>query len=220
MRGCLFDLDGTLINSLEDMAASVNYALMERGYPVHTLEEYRYMVGSGVTLLCERALSPYARTPEQVRTLRQVFQAYYAEHGMDATRPYPGVNWMLQQLRALKMHMGVITNKPDQDAQRIVERTFGKGVFDIVIGQREGRPMKPDPSVAFEAIEGMGIQPAECAYFGDSGVDMQTAEAAGARGVGVLWGYRTADELLENGALALIKSPEELFTLIKRWAVT
>ncbi len=220
MRGCLFDLDGTLINSLEDMAASVNYALMERGYPVHTLEEYRYMVGSGVTLLCERALPPYARTPEQVRTLRQVFQAYYAEHGMDATRPYPGVNWMLQQLRALKMHMGVITNKPDQDAQRIVERTFGKGVFDVVIGQREGRPMKPDPSVAFEAIEGMGIQPAECAYFGDSGVDMQTAEAAGARGVGVLWGYRTADELLENGALALIKSPEELFTLIKRWAVT
>ena len=139
MRGCLFDLDGTLINSLEDMAASVNYALMERGYPVHTLEEYRYMVGSGVTLLCERALPPYARTPEQVRTLRQVFQAYYAEHGMDATRPYPGVNWMLQQLRALKMHMGVITNKPDQDAQRIVERTFGKGVFDVVIGQREGR---------------------------------------------------------------------------------
>ncbi len=178
------------------------------------------MVGNGVTLLCERALPSYARTPEQVRTLRQVFQAYYMEHGMDVTRPYPGVTWMLRQLRALHMHMGVLTNKPDSAAQVLVERLFGAGVFDVVVGQREGRPMKPNPSIAFEAIEGMGILPEECAYFGDSGVDMLTAEAAGARGVGVLWGYRTADELLENGALALIKSPEELFTLIKRWAVT
>ena len=125
MRGCLFDLDGTLINSLEDMAASVNYALMERGYPVHTLEEYRYMVGAGLRCCASGRCRRMPRTPEQVRTLRQVFQAYDAEHGMDATRPYPGVNWMLQQLRALKMHMGVITNKPDQDAQRIVEGTFG-----------------------------------------------------------------------------------------------
>ena len=219
VRGCLFDLDGTLINSLADLAASANYALMERGYPVHTLDEYRYMVGNGVTLLCERALPPYARTPEQVRTLRQVFQTHYTEHGMDSTRPYPGINWMLQQLKARHVRMAVLTNKPDQSARMLVERMFGTGLFDAVIGQREGRPIKPDPTTAFEAIERMGIKPAECAYFGDSGVDMQTAEAAGARGVGVLWGFRTADELLENGALALIKSPEELLQLIKRWAV-
>ncbi len=219
VRGCLFDLDGTLINSLEDLAASANYALMERGYPVHTLDEYKYMVGNGVTRLCERALPQYARTPEQVRTLRQVFQSYYMEHGMDSTRPYPGINWMLQQLKARGIRLAVLTNKPDQSAQLLVERMFGAGLFSAVIGQMEGRPIKPDPTTAFEAMERMGVRPEECAYFGDSGVDMQTADAAGARGVGVLWGFRPADELLENGALALIKSPEEVLPLIKLWAV-
>ena len=218
VRGCLFDLDGTLINSLEDLATSTNYALMERGYPVHTLDEYKYMVGNGVTRLCERALPPYARTPEQVRTLRQVFQSYYMEHGMDSTRPYPGINWMLQQLKARGIRLAVLTNKPDQSAQLLVKRMFGAGLFTAVIGQREGRPIKPDPTTAFEAMEQIGVKPEECAYFGDSGVDMQTADAAGARGVGVLWGFRQADELLENGALALIKSPDEVLPLIKLWA--
>lgn len=186
---------------------------------MHTVEEYRYMVGNGITRLCERALPAYARTPEQVRTLRQVFQAHYAEHGMDCTRPYPGINLVLQQLKARKIHLAVLTNKPDSSAKMLVDRMFGPQLFDAIIGQREGRPMKPNPTTAFEAIEKMGLKPEECAYMGDSGVDMQTAEAAGARGVGVLWGFRRADELLENGALALIKRPDELLTLIKRWSM-
>lgn len=219
VRGCLFDLDGTLINSLEDLANSTNYALMERGFPVHPLDDYRYMVGNGVTLLCERALPPYARTPEQVRTLRQIYQAHYMEHGMDMTRPYPGITGMLLQLKARKLRMAVLTNKPHDAAVAIVERMFGPDMFDVIIGQREGRPIKPDPTTAFEAIELMGLQPGECAYLGDSGVDMQTAEAAGVRGVGVLWGFRDADELMDNGASALIRSPEELLPLLGVWSL-
>lgn len=217
VRGCLFDLDGTLINSLEDLAASANFALMEQGYPLHTLEEYRYMVGYGITRLCESALPSYARTPEQIGTLRRLFNSYYAAHGMDATRPYPGINWMLQHLRANGVRLAVLTNKPDGAAHMLVERILGAGLLSVVIGQKDGRPIKPDPSTAFEAMAQMGVQPEECAYFGDSEIDMRTACAAGARGVGVLWGFRTARELLESGAMAIIKKPEEVLPLIKLW---
>ena len=216
LRGCIFDLDGTIMDSLEDLAACCNQALIDYGYDVHTLEEYRVMAGEGTTLLCERALPPYADTPELLSEIKQRFDDYYSQR-IENTRPFPAINGMLRQLRALRTSMAIICGRNVDIVRPLIRRTFGDGLFDAIIMRRPDMPYKPNPQILLEAADALGCRPDECAYIGDTGTDMSTAVAAEMRGVGVLWGYGGADELLEHGALAIVRTPSELPPLIRRW---
>ncbi|MGV8083698.1 MAG: HAD family hydrolase [Coriobacteriia bacterium] len=212
LDACLFDLDGTLVNSLEDLVISVNYALAQQGLPTHSADEYRYFVGHGVGMLIEDVLPASSRTPEIIAQTRDLFEAHYWDHCLDHTRPYDGINTLLSELGDLRC--GVVTNKPDAYAQKIVPALFGKR-FEVVIGQREGVPHKPDPATVLIACAEMSVGPSRCVYLGDSGVDMLTARAVDMFAVGVLWGLRSREELLASGAEALIGKPEELVGILE-----
>lgn len=212
-QACLFDLDGTLVNSLADLAQATNHALNVLGHPTHDTPRYRYFVGDGVAKLLERALPEAARTPETLARARELFDAFYAAHRFDHTAPYDGMLPLLDALAARGLSLGVVTNKPEPAAKEIVSKLFG-GRFTAVTGNRPGLPRKPDAHPALEAAATLGVQPAGCLFIGDSGVDMQTAAVAGMTGVGVLWGFRESAELLGCGAKKLVASPEELLALL------
>lgn len=212
-HACIFDLDGTLINSLEDLADSSNYALKKLGYPVHPVEAYRYFVGRGVPKLTEDILPEAARTPEILKKTRAYFDEYYSVHSLDHTASYPGIRELLHALRGRGLKLAVVSNKPDGFVKELVEKIF-PGVFDTAVGQRDGVPRKPDPASVFETCRELGVSNADCVYLGDSGVDMLTANAAKIFAVGVLWGFRSRQELVENGANAVIESPGELLAIL------
>jgi phosphoglycolate phosphatase len=211
---CIFDLDGTLINSLTDLALSSNYALEALGFPTHKIEEYRYFVGRGVAKLIEAIIPEPSRTAEVLKKARALFDEHYGTHYSDNTLPYDGIPELLSQLRQKGVKLAVVSNKPDVFVKKIVAQLFGGNYFDAVIGQQDGVPRKPDPAAVFTACRSMGVEPQDCCYIGDSGVDMLTAKASGAFAVGVLWGFRGREELLENGAQALAAHPRDLLTLI------
>lgn len=210
----VFDLDGTLINSLRDLADSTNYALNTLGYPTYPVDRYRYLVGSGVAKLIIDALPEGAREDETIRAkVRALFDEYYGKNYLRHTRPYDGVDSLLKSLKARGMRLAVVSNKPDAFVKELVGTLFG-GVFDTVSGQKEGVPRKPDPAGALLAAKEMDVPPSECVYLGDSGVDMETAVAAGMFPVGALWGFRTEDELQNAGAKACIEAPGVLLDLL------
>lgn len=211
-RCCIFDLDGTLINSLADLAEASNHMLERQGFPTYPVERYRYFVGRGVPKLIEMVLPKSSRNPEALAASRRLFDEYYHAHALDHTGPYAGIPAMLTQLRGRGLSLAVVSNKPDDFVHQIVAAVFA-GVFDTVQGQRAGVPRKPDPAMAWKACEAMGTRAEECLYFGDSDVDMQTAAAAGMTAVGVLWGFRERKELVENGARHLIARPQEALAL-------
>jgi len=212
-KACVFDLDGTLLNSLKDLAISANHALEAQGFSAHEIDEYRYFVGRGVPKLIEATLPEDARTPEILSKTRDLFNGYYDAHYRDYTLPYDGIPELLAELKKLDFKLAVVSNKPQNFTRKLVTEIFGD-CFDVVIGAREGLPAKPDPAGAFEACAVMEVRPSRCIYLGDSGVDMLTAKAAGMLATGVLWGFRSRDELLENGALELISHPSEVLKLI------
>ncbi|ADU26633.1 HAD family hydrolase [Ethanoligenens harbinense] len=209
---CIFDLDGTLADSLQDLADAANHALRAQDYPTHETPRYRFFVGNGVPKLLERVLPEHARTPETLAHTRTLFDAYYRAHGLDHTRPYTGILPLLDILGKRGVKLAVLSNKPDAFAKEIVTALFGNR-FHPVFGNRPDVPRKPDPAAALEAAEIMAVCPEQCLFLGDSGVDMQTAAAAGMIGVGVLWGFRDRAELLENGAKKLLSRPEDLLEL-------
>lgn len=206
---CVFDLDGTLINSLADLAASSNYALRALGFPVFETARYRYFVGDGASKLIERIVPEDSRSPETLAEGRRLFDEYYGVHYLDNTKPYDGVTDLLRELKARGVKLAVVSNKPDVFVRELVAKLFGD-IFDSVAGQRDGIPRKPDPAGVLACCREMDVDTAACRYVGDSGVDMLTAAAAGAIGIGALWGFRGKDELLRNGAKALIVSPLQL----------
>lgn len=163
-------------------------------------------------MLIEDVLPVSSRTPEIIAHTRDLFEAHYWDHCLDHTLPYGGIGTLLSELGDLKC--GVVTNKPDAYAQKIVPALFGKR-FEVVIGQREGVPHKPDPATVLIACAELGVEASQCVYLGDSGVDMLTARAADMFAVGVLWGFRSREELLASGAEALIGKPEELIGIVK-----
>lgn len=209
---CLFDLDGTLADTLADLAEATNHLLRAQGYPTHEAARYRYFVGNGVPKLIERALPETARTEAILARSRELFDAYYAAHYLDHTAPYPGIPVLLEALAGQGVHLAVVTNKPDGFARQIIASLFGAR-FAVVLGSRPGVPRKPDPAAALEAAGALDAAPGACLFIGDSGVDMQTAQAAGMTGVGVLWGFRDSAELLAGGAKKLISRPDELLRL-------
>ena len=210
----IFDLDGTLLNTIDDLAAAGNHVCAAHGWPTHTSEQFRYFVGDGVYKLIER-MTPAgaAETPETVQCLRDEFNAYYNSHSCDLTVSYTGVPELLKKLDARGIAAAVLSNKPDTFTQQLCANLLG-GRFAVVHGQREGRPTKPDESLTREILLQTCVRPDECIYVGDSGVDMRTAKNGGLFAVGALWGFRTRKELLENGADALADSPLDVLEYI------
>ncbi len=215
VEAVVFDLDGTLLDTLEDLAESLNAALEEAGYPPHPVSAYRYFVGDGARRLVERAF-PADRLPGEAEAdhVYQNYLRHYGERWDRKSKPYPGIPELLDQLRDLGIPLAVCSNKPDAFTRLCVERLLPPQRFAAVIGQREGVPRKPDPAAALQAARLMGVNPAACLFLGDSGVDMETASRAGMTPVGVLWGFRAAEELIGAGARSLLATPAELETLL------
>lgn len=214
VRLIIFDLDGTLLDSLGDLAEATNYALREFGFPEHEWESYRYFVGDGVSRLVERALPEEERSADMVAAVSSVFEHYYLKHKMDRTCPYAGIVELLDKLRERGVLLAVASNKFDAATQVLVSDYFGEGRFAFVVGQRSGVPTKPAPDIVDHILDCSGISRDEVVYVGDSGVDMQTAANVGVYGVGVTWGFRTVDELWENGARFVAKSPAEILRFV------
>lgn len=212
----LFDLDGTLIDTLDDLADATNRVLAARGYPVHPAAAFRYFVGEGARVLIERALPETARTPATIEACLAAFRADYGANWCVKTRPYAGIPELLDGLVARGIKLGVVSNKPHQNVLDLVTTLLGDWSFDQVLGQREGVPTKPDPTSTLEVAHALGLKPAEMVFLGDSGVDMLTAVAAGMYPAGALWGFRQADELLAAGAQVLLPNPQAVLDLFDR----
>lgn len=209
----IFDLDGTLLDTIHDLANATNTVLTRHGYPVHPTQAYHYFVGDGVFKLIERALPLHARTPATIEQVRAEQVAYYTAHMFDNTKPFEGICAALTALAVQGVSLAVLTNKPDEPAQVLVRRFFPDISFDQVVGQRAGVPTKPDPTAVNKMIQQAGVAKEEVLYLGDSDVDMLMAANAGVCGIGVLWGYRTKEELQKAGAYAVIDKVEELLAL-------
>ena len=210
----LFDLDGTLLNTLEDLANAANDALNAFGLPTHPIDAYRYFVGEGAKNLMKNALPPSHRAEEMIHQSLARFRDNYERTWDKHTRPYDGVPEMLTELQSRRIACAVLSNKPDDFTRKCVEQLLPAWRFACVFGQREGVPRKPDPATALEIARTFGRDPADILYLGDSGTDMKTAVAAGMFPVGALWGFREREELLANGAKALIAHPAELLDLL------
>lgn len=211
----LFDLDGTLLDTLNDIGSSVNRTLANNGFATHPMDSYRLFVGDGVRKLIERSLPPKAREPETVECCLQEYRSDYSVNWKATTRPYEGVPELLDGLLDRGLKIAVLSNKPDDSTQQCVNELLGNWDFDEVIGADDNLPRKPDPAGAFEIARLLDISPDRFLYVGDTGVDMQTATAAGMYAVGVLWGFRDREELERNGARTLISRPLELMELLK-----
>jgi phosphoglycolate phosphatase len=214
-KALIFDLDGTLLDSLEDVGNAMNRVLASRGFPTHELEAYRYFIGDGTLMLITRALPDRNRNNETIRTCIEAFREDYGRTWKVKTKPYDGVAEMLDALVARGVKMAVLSNKADDFTRLSVRELLSHWTFDVVLGQRKGIPPKPDPTSALEVSHLLNVAPRDFLYLGDSAVDMKTAIASGMFGVGALWGFRSAAELRENGARILIQHPAEILDLLE-----
>lgn len=209
-KAILFDLDGTLLDTLEDIADATNRALVDNGFPSHPLDAYRYFVGDGIVNLMTRALPEGARDEGTLAAcLEALREAYHANWNVK-TKPYDGIPEMLDEVTGRGLKMAVLSNKPQEFTKLCVDEQLSQWRFDPVFGMRDGIPRKPDPAGAMEIVRLLGVEPAECLYLGDTAIDMKTAVAAGMFPVGACWGFRPAAELLKNGARVLVEDPLEI----------
>lgn len=210
----IFDLDGTLLNTIDDLGTAANEALRQLGYPTHPLGSYPMMVGNGITKLLERALPDEARTERIITDARHRFMAFYDQHCCDMTKPYPGIELLLEELTKRGINLAVTSNKYQRATSLLINRFFSKYNFKVVLGQHEGVPTKPDPSIVFEALTQCPTPKADVLYVGDSGVDMETARRACIESVGVTWGFRPVKELKAAYADHIIEEPCDLLGLL------
>lgn len=213
-QGIIFDLDGTLLDTLEDLGGSMNSVLEKHGFPQHPLEAYKYFVGDGVENLVRRAIPESRRDPSTVDACLAAMKEEYGRRWMQKTHPYPGIPELLDGLTERNLKMAVFSNKQDEFTQVTVNRFLAKWRFEIVAGARPSVPKKPDPKVPMEMARAMDIAPAAMLYAGDTDTDMRTATAAGMHAIGVLWGFRKADELLGSGAMVLASEPSDILQLL------
>ncbi|MDR1471673.1 MAG: HAD-IA family hydrolase [Synergistaceae bacterium] len=212
LKAILFDLDGTLLDTLGDIAGCANYALASFGFGEHPVDAYRRFVGSGVDRLIERAVRPGPLTPETASRVKKLYLDRYAELTRGVARPYDGVPDLLSKLRQFPLKLAVVSNKPDDQTRRSVSLHFADDAFDAVVGAREGTPLKPDPTVVRNVLGDLAVAHGEALYVGDTGVDMAAAKNAGCASVGVTWGFRP-DEIREANADYIIGSPAELLEI-------
>ncbi len=211
----LFDLDGTLLDTIEDLTDAMNAALHELGFPGHSVSSCKTLVGEGIEHFAKCAL-PVDQTENEAAVARtmDLMRAEYRNRWSRKTSPYDGIPDLLDQLHARGLKLAVLSNKADDFTRMMVGHFFPKTEFEAVVGARAGRPMKPDPSPALEVALTLGVAPAEIIFLGDTKTDMETAGAAGMVPVGALWGFRSAEELLASGARYLISRPAELLGFI------
>ncbi|MBD5251548.1 MAG: HAD family hydrolase [Bacteroides sp.] len=212
----IFDLDGTLLNTIDDLGNATNHALRESGYPVHNLSSYPMFVGNGVTRLIERALPEDARTPEIIASLLEKFREYYDSHLYDTTRPYDGIRELLCDLRDMDVALAIASNKYQDAVARLAEHFFPEIPWASVNGHKEGIPSKPDPSIVFEILSKVPTRKSKVLYVGDSGVDMETARRACVDSCGVTWGFRSLRELREAHADNIVSHPDEIIDVVRR----
>lgn len=211
---CVFDLDGTLVNSISDIAASMNRALAVFGCPIHTEEEYCRMVGHGMNLLVQRALPDEKK--DRWEELAEEYHKHYIAHCCDLSKPYPGILDLVAKLKMQGIGAAVLSNKPHLQTLKMVETLFPRGIFDAVLGQKEEFPRKPDPSSLFYLMTELEIDRKNVLYIGDSAVDITLGKNAGVPAIGVAWGLRGTEELKEANAQWIADNPRELFELIMK----
>lgn len=214
-KACIFDLDGTLANTLTTIAYFGNRTLAAYGFPPIEEQEYRHMVGNGAKLLVKRMLDKSEAAPELFEQVLELYTQSYDNDPLYLTAPYPGISETLKLLKSSGIILAVLSNKPHSTVCKVVNVLFGTGLFTAVCGQREGVPLKPDPAPLLKMTAALGLLPTDCIYCGDTAVDIQTGKNAGIFTVGVSWGFRGETELRESGADAVIHSAEELVRFIK-----
>lgn len=214
-KAVVFDLDGTLLDTLEDLADSMNSVLAKRNYPIHEVNAYKYFVGNGMRILVQRTFPLDKRDYVCVEDGLSAMRKEYGNRWNNKTKPYKGIAEMLNALVGKGIKITVLSNKADDFTKLMVQKLLPDWNFELVFGERKGVPIKPDPSGALEIAQRLGILPQECLYLGDTGVDMKTAVSAGMYPVGVLWGFRKAEELAENGARMLITNPAAVLDLLR-----
>lgn len=214
----IFDLDGTLLDTIEDLGRACNFALKACGCPERKMEEYNRLVGRGIYNLFRSALPEDRRSEQMVMKMKSFFIPYYNEHKTDFTRPYAGIPEMLEKIERHGIALAVASNKYQEGTEALVKRFFGERKFTGILGQRDGMPIKPDPEIVREIERKYGqIRPDEVIYSGDSDVDMETGRNAGVVTAGVLWGFRSREELIAHYPDMLCSSPEELAEAVIGW---
>ncbi len=211
-RAVIFDLDGTLLDTLKDLSDSGNAVLAARGFPTHSIDDYRTFIGTGMENLV-RAIFPPGHKPETDEEIAEVlaqYRGFYSENWKNTTVPYPGIPDLLDGLTDRGVPIGVLSNKAHDFTVKCVEEFLSDWNWDMVLGQREGGVRKPDPAGGLEIAEAVGVAPENCYFIGDSDVDMFTAINAGMHAIGVSWGFRGRDELLSAGAETVLNQPSDL----------
>ena len=212
----IFDLDGTLIDSLEDLGTSVNRMLEKNGFPTHKIENYRNYIGDGALKLVSRALPSNCRNAQTLEKYLAAFKSEYNQNWNNKTKPYSGISGLLDKLSALNLKLAVLSNKPHSTTNLCVKSILGGWSFDKIQGQQDPLPPKPNPTGAKQIASYLQVQPADFLFLGDTAIDMQTAVRAGMYPVGVLWGFRGREELIKGGARTCIEHPLDLLKLFPK----
>lgn len=210
----IFDLDGTLLNTIADLAHSTNYALSKLGYPTHEVIKYHFMVGNGINKLFERALPEGEKTEQNILRVREEFIPYYDMHNADDSCPYPGIPELLSYLQTMGIRIAVASNKYQAATQKLIAHYFPEINFTSVLGQREGINVKPDPAIVFDVLKSANVTKEDVLYVGDSGVDMKTAANAGITACGVTWGFRPRAELEAFHPEYIVDTAEKIKELV------
>ena len=212
-KAVIFDLEGTLLNTLADLADSCNYVLAAKGHQTYSVEQYKQFVGNGAAILMKR-IHPQGTSQEELDDSLAKFSEYYSAHKDIKTAPYEGIPELLDQLKQTGIHLCVLSNKPHEISIQIVKEYFGESTFEIILGKSADFPVKPDPTSCLYLISQLGLERSEVLYVGDSNVDMQTARNAGLTKCGVCWGFRSEAELKAEGADHLAHTTEDIYTLV------
>lgn len=210
----IFDLDGTLLNTIGDLAASCDEILRRRNMATYSLDEYRAFIGNGVVRLVERVIPEELRNEEFIAELRKEFVTYYYENIDTHTVVYPQIMWLLEELKKRDIAVAVASNKFQDGVRKLVAKFFPKVRFETVLGQRPNIPLKPNPQIIRDIMLSTSYSADKILYVGDSGIDMETAKAAGVESVGVTWGFRSREELAESGADHIVDSPKDILKLL------
>ena len=220
IKAVIFDLDGTLLNTIEDLADAMNTVLLKRGFSKHSVKNYKSFVGNGIENMVKQALPVYFSNNEEiVSECITLFKSEYESIWNKKTQPYSGINILLDNFDAAKIKKCILSNKPDEFVQKVIKHYFTKWEFEYVVGAKKGQPLKPDPKVVNDLIDKMGVSKEECLYIGDTDTDMKTGKNAGVFTIGAAWGFRDEDELTEAGADYCANIPEDIIEyLLKKTA--